>query len=125
MNTIEKLLLDYKPGEPEMKPDVLKQIKEIEKEREKMMAEAQHRNEGQISITQDGKNIPLSNTQIVQILQKQQEQLKGFANLITERDKQIEQLKINENNLNNNMKKLINMVIEKDTQINEMKINKK
>ena len=30
MNEIDKLLINYKPGEPEMKPDVLKQIAEME-----------------------------------------------------------------------------------------------
>ena len=35
MNQIEVLLADYKPGRPEMKPDVLKQIEEIKIEREK------------------------------------------------------------------------------------------
>ena len=41
MNKIEGLLLDYEPGRPEMKPDVLKQIVEITESREKMMAEQQ------------------------------------------------------------------------------------
>ena len=36
MNQIEGLLADYAPGRPEMKPDVLKQIAEINVEREKM-----------------------------------------------------------------------------------------
>jgi glycosyltransferase involved in cell wall biosynthesis len=40
MNNIDGLLLDYEPGEPKMKPDVLKQIAEITKERAKMEAEA-------------------------------------------------------------------------------------
>jgi len=36
MTDIDTLLLNYQPGEPAMKPDVLKQIKEIEAERAKM-----------------------------------------------------------------------------------------
>mgnify|MGYP000191592499 CR=1 FL=1 len=36
MNKIEKLLENYSPGDPSMKPDVLKQYNEIQKEREKM-----------------------------------------------------------------------------------------
>ena len=41
MNQIEGLLVDYEPGRPEMKPDVLKQIIEINKDRDKMMKEQQ------------------------------------------------------------------------------------
>jgi len=37
MNKIEKLLVDYEPGQPKMKPDVLKQIVELKKEREELM----------------------------------------------------------------------------------------
>ena len=36
MNNIDDLLKDYKPGDPSNKPDVLKQIKEIEEERKQM-----------------------------------------------------------------------------------------
>lgn len=41
LKDIDQLLATYKPGKPEMKPDVLKQIKEIEKERDNMMREQQ------------------------------------------------------------------------------------
>ena len=41
MNQIENLLKDYKPGRPEMKPDVLKQIKEMKIQREKQAKEMQ------------------------------------------------------------------------------------
>ena len=37
MNKIETLLIDYEPGRPKMKPDVLKQIVELKNEREKLM----------------------------------------------------------------------------------------
>ena len=40
MNQIDGLLLNYEPGEPKMKPDVLKQIEEITKERAKLEAQA-------------------------------------------------------------------------------------
>jgi len=41
LNQIEKLLVDYEPGRPEMKPDVLKQIAEIKIQREKQAKEMQ------------------------------------------------------------------------------------
>jgi hypothetical protein len=37
MEEVDKLLENYEPGEPKMKPDVLVQIKEIEAKREKML----------------------------------------------------------------------------------------
>jgi hypothetical protein len=40
MNDIDQLLKNYKPGEPAMKPDVLEQMKVIEKQREDMQKQA-------------------------------------------------------------------------------------
>ena len=48
MNQIEVLLKDYEPGRPEMKPDVLKQIKELKEEREKTAREMQKNQENGI-----------------------------------------------------------------------------
>ena len=42
MTDIDGLLAKYASGEPSMKPDVLKQIKEIEEERRKMIIQHQH-----------------------------------------------------------------------------------
>mgnify|MGYP001204699250 CR=1 FL=1 len=100
MEIIDKLLENYEPGDPSNKPDVLKQIKEIEQERKKMMEQQRKQQEanggGQIILNQDGKQIALNNQQIVQIMQKQQEQmqkqgeqLKELANILIEKDKQI------------------------------------
>ncbi len=92
MNTIEKLLLNYKPGSPENKPDVLKQIKEIEEERKKM-AEQQRNNGGTITINQDGKEIPLNNDQVVQILKQQQENIQKLIEEHKRKDEEINNLK--------------------------------
>ena len=128
MNKIESLLLDYLPGEPEMKPDVLEQIKEIDKERKRRNEEMAKANNGQISINKDGENIPLNNQQIVTILQQQQEKLKEFSMLIQKRDKEIENLnnKIKkydnqEEHYKNNLKKLLQTLIEKNTEIENLK----
>lgn len=88
MEIIDKLLENYKPGDPSNKPDVLKQIKEIEEERKKMIAQ-QNNGNGQIILNQDGKQIALNNQQIVQIMQKQQEQIKDLTNILVEKDKEI------------------------------------
>ena len=42
MNDIDELLNNYDPGSPDNKPDVLKQIDELQTEREKKMVEHQH-----------------------------------------------------------------------------------
>ena len=79
INRIESLLIDYQPGDPSMKPDVLEQIKVIENERKKRMEEMAKINNGQISVTKDGQNIPLNNQQIVNILQQQQGKLQELT----------------------------------------------
>ena len=90
MNDIDDLLSNYEPGEPKMKPDVLKQIKEIEKKREEMMKEEMEKQRangggvgGPIMLQQPGKDpIPLSNQDIVNLIQQQQQQLKDFEQKI-------------------------------------------
>jgi hypothetical protein len=93
MEKIETLLQNYEPGDPSHKPDVLKQMIEIEEERKKMMQ--QGNGQGQIILNQDGKEIALTNQQIVQIIQSQQEQLQNFEKLLLEKDSLIKHL-INE-----------------------------
>jgi len=86
MEKIDGLLQNYQPGDPSNKPDVLKQIKEIEEER-KSMAMQQNGGQGQIVLNQNGQQIVLNNEQIVQIIQKQQEQLQNFAKMLEEKDR--------------------------------------
>ena len=61
-------------GQPKYKPDVIKQTKEIEEYRQKMMEEAQKN--GKIIIqTQNGENKELNNSEIVTMLRQYQAQL--------------------------------------------------
>ena len=128
MNKIEVLLVDYKLGEPEMKPDVLKQIKEIDIERKRRTEELAKANAGQISINKDGQNIPLNNEQIVSILQQQQNKLHEFSELVKQKDMEIENLKKRLEGLNSqqetyseNLKRVLTMLIERDTEIKNLK----
>ena len=90
MVELEKLLENYAPGRPEMKPDVIAQTRQMEKDREKMMADAAARggggaggNGGQIIIQQPGKEpVALTNEQVIQIIQNLQSD-------VASRDKQI------------------------------------
>jgi hypothetical protein len=74
MEEIDGLLLNYAPGEPKMKPDVLKQISEIEASRAKMMMEEQAKGVGQIMMNQPGKEpVALTIPQIAELLRNQQD----------------------------------------------------
>jgi glycosyltransferase involved in cell wall biosynthesis len=80
MEHVDKLLVNYAPGEPSMKPDVLIQIKEIEAKRAKMieeeMARQQAAGSGGIILQQPGKDpVQLSQQDIVNIIQQQQQQI--------------------------------------------------
>lgn len=92
MEKIDSLLKGYKPGDPSNKPDVLKQMIEIDEERKKMMEQNNGSGQGQIVLNQDGKEIVLNNQQIVQIIQNQQEQLQKFEKILHEKDSLINNL---------------------------------
>lgn len=124
MNQIDELLKNYEPGDPSNKPDVLKQIKEIEEERKKM-ASQQGNGGGKIILNQDGKQIELSNDQIVQIMQKQQEKLQEFSKILQEKDVTINRLQselINSRSMNDKMNKILDM-LQKQNQSSSNKDN--
>ena len=70
----------------------------------------QEQGEGKIILNQNGQNIELNNQQIVQIMQKQQEQLGQFSNLLREKDIKIKELEevISKNTINQITKVEIN-----------------
>ena len=85
---INSALETYQPGRPEMKPDVLAQMIKIEefrrKHAENMMMQQQG-GAGQIMIQNaDGKPTALNNSQIIEIMKKQQEQLQVQNNQLTQ-----------------------------------------
>jgi glycosyltransferase involved in cell wall biosynthesis len=83
MLKIDKLLEKYEPGEPKMKPDVLKQIKEIEAKRADMIKEEMERQKanGPIMLNRPGEQpIALSNQQVVDLISQQQRQLQELLN---------------------------------------------
>jgi len=77
MKDIDDILKGYEPGEPKMKPDVLQQIKEIDEERKKMMAEQQ--GGGQFMINEPGKPPrPISNEELAAIMNKQVQEISSL-----------------------------------------------
>jgi len=84
MEEIDPLLEKYEPGNPKMKPDVLKQIAQIEKDRDKMMQEEMAKS-GQIMMNQPGKPpVPMTMQQIAELLTKQGEQIQTYERRIAE-----------------------------------------
>lgn len=80
MEHIDGLLNQYDFGKPEMKPDVLEQIKEIEATRAKQIEEIKKKQmeNGPIVLQKDGQDIQLNNGQVVEIIKTQQTQIKEF-----------------------------------------------
>jgi hypothetical protein len=89
---IDKLLEKYEPGEPKMKPDVLKQIIEIEKDRERMISE-ENAKSGQIIMQQPGKEpVPLNPGQVVELIRNQQTQMESLSKTAQQLDQMNQQL---------------------------------
>ena len=97
MDDIDKLLEKYEPGDPKMKPDVLKQLKEIETERAQLIAQEQAKS-GQIVMNQPGQPpVTLTTVQIVELIKGQQaqlEQLSKTAQQLNQMNEQLQQLLI-------------------------------
>jgi hypothetical protein len=95
MVELEKLLENYAPGRPEMKPDVIAQTIQLEKERAKMAEDAaaaaggggEGGPGGQIILQQPGQPpVALNNQQVAQVLQQLQTE-------VDERNKEVAQIK--------------------------------
>jgi glycosyltransferase involved in cell wall biosynthesis len=92
MDDIDKLLEKYEPGEPKMKPDVLKQIVEIEKERANMVA-AEQSKQGQIVMQQPGQPpVTLNPGQVVELIKGQQAQMENLSRTAQQLDQMNQQL---------------------------------
>ena len=96
MEDIEGLLEGYEPGRPSMKPDVLKQIIEIEEKRRKEAEEMARRlsQQGQVMI-QQGNGPPklMTPQEIVGLLQHQHSVINDLIRRLREKDNEINMLK--------------------------------
>jgi len=103
MEDIDPLLEKYEPGNPKMKPDVLKQIAEIERDREKIMQEEMAKN-GQIMLNQPGKPpVPMSMQQVADLLTQQGESLAKQGEQLKQYERRIVELET----INRNLQKLL------------------
>jgi hypothetical protein len=83
MKDIDEMLKNYQPGLPENKPDVLKQMKEIDEERKNQ--ENRHSNGFRIMVETPGKEKrPMNPDEIVYTLSKQQEEIKRLMGRVQE-----------------------------------------
>jgi glycosyltransferase involved in cell wall biosynthesis len=109
MNQIDDLLKNYEPGRPEMKPDVLKQIKEIKIKRENQARQMQEQQQQQMMQQQqqmmqqnpqmmqqqpekivaniNGQQTILSQQQVVNILKQQQDHINKLQLELQNKDK--------------------------------------
>lgn len=93
MNDIDSLLEKYLPGAPEMKPDVLKQIKVIEQEREEMLKKMNSQQPQQIMMARPGMEpVAITLQDAANIMQQQQQQIQIFTDKIREQESIIQQL---------------------------------
>jgi len=95
MTDIDGLLANYSPGEPSMKPEVLKQIKEIEEERRKMMAQQQQQQQQQqpgFMINEPGKPPrPISQQELVTHMNQSIEEM----NMLRQKNESLETMVAN------------------------------
>jgi len=109
MHDIDKLLENYEPGLPKMKPDVLKQIEIIEAERAKMIKEMEEKQKlnGPIMLNEPGKPPrQLNNQEVVELVQKQQQGIQQFG-----KEKQ---------DMHNNMMNMQSQIIQMSMKIEEL-----
>ena len=89
---VDGLLLNYAPGEPKMKPDVLKQISEILEERRKEMEKEQGQN-AKIVLQRPGEApMEISPMQAVEMMKAQQQEIAKRDARIAELEKVIQRL---------------------------------
>jgi glycosyltransferase involved in cell wall biosynthesis len=91
---LENVLIDYPPGEPEMKPDVIKETKILLKKKEEMKKNAveQHRNKQELKKIQYDK-ISETNPEIFQRIQSQQQEIHALQDQNQLLQSQLRQLK--------------------------------
>jgi glycosyltransferase involved in cell wall biosynthesis len=91
---LENVLIDYPPGEPEMKPDVIKETKILLKKKDEMKKNAieQHRNQQELKKKQYDK-ISETNPEIFQRIQSQQQEIHALQHENESLQSQLRQLK--------------------------------
>ena len=152
VDEIESLLVDYEPGRPEMKPDVIKQTEQMNKDRELHMQKMKEEfikkqqqkqqdnmmnnkmnvrmgtnyiNEPKIMMNHPNLGeIPLDTNKIVEIMNKLQNDLVDKNKQIADLQKVIEDYKINMEKMKENMRENMETKVELDKNELDRKTNK-
>jgi hypothetical protein len=83
MQDIDGLLANYEEGEPKMKPDLLKRMRELEQEREKRMNEMTKQQMTPIhAVTGNGDRIQLTMEQVITKMQEMEAAIQNMNNII-------------------------------------------
>ena len=117
VNEIEDKLENYEPGRPENKPEVLTQIQEIKREREKKQEEATNTPTNIMVKDSQGNTRPLTSKEIVQIIQEKTQEVENFKNLL-----QVKENAIKENDTEKNTLKDEMVLIKKENELLKQKI---
>ena len=95
LKDIDEKLKRYEPGEPKNKPDVLKQLKEIEETRALQMKESGQIPPQKIMLQRPGETpVELSIEDVLKILQSQQDHIKSLLETVQKLESQIQELKL-------------------------------
>jgi glycosyltransferase involved in cell wall biosynthesis len=89
MEKVEQYLQQYKPGDPIMKPDVLKQIEVLDKQRAELTE-----NNMRIMVNENGTERPLSMKEIVVLIQKQQQEIASLKEKTTVMENQEKKIRV-------------------------------
>ena len=125
IDKIDSLLADYEPGEPKMKPDVLKQTKEIEEERAKAML--QQNANAPIMVNKEGEAPrALTNPEIIEIINAQKSDIQNLIKRNEELQNIIIQLQkqMIENSGNQDIDKLLLRIKELEDKLETKNGNK-
>ena len=129
MEDIDDILNSYDPGKPEMKPDVIKQTQELHEERMKMQQEM-NKNQGKIMMQhpQLGE-VALDNNQIVDLLNKLQNEIKQRVEenhakdqVIKSKDNEISKLNVVIDQLNQELNNIKSLIKTKIDEVEDVKV---
>jgi len=94
LKDIDEKLKRYEPGEPKNKPDVLKQLKEIEESRAQQMKQSEETPQQKIMLQRPGEvPVELNIEDVLKILHTQQDHIKSLLETIQNLESQIQELK--------------------------------
>ena len=96
LEDIDEALANYQPGCPEMKPDVMKQIKKMEADREKELEAIKNGNGDSGIVIQQPGQAPrtLNQNEVVQLMQQQQQAINELTERLQAKEQECVKLRL-------------------------------